>query len=80
MNGYKLLSTRDMVRMYMNGDQVDQTLDAIRRTREYLSTGPNAREKSLRFLQDAGIVDASGNLTPHYRPLPTRSTSPGRRG
>jgi len=40
---------------------------AIRQFGEKLTTGPNARKKCRRFLQDAGITGKDGKLTKPYR-------------
>ena len=64
---YSLPSTEEMVRMYMHGSQIEETLAAIRKTQEYLTAGPNARTRSVKFLQDLGIYDSHGRLTPPYR-------------
>ena len=47
----------------------------LQRIHRDLSTGPDAKEKSLRFLQDAGICGADGQLTPPYRTPPEQAES-----
>jgi len=47
----------------MTQKQLDDFIAACKEVREKYNT----RELALQFLQEAGVVDADGNLTEYYR-------------
>jgi len=47
----------------MTQQQLDDFIAACKKVREKYNT----RELALQFLQEAGVVDADGNLTEYYR-------------
>jgi len=48
-------------------DNLEQTIQSIRRFKRQLITGPDAVEKCRDFLVAAGIYDRAGKLKPYYR-------------
>ena len=64
---YSLPSAEEMSRMYMHGDQIEETIQGMRRLQRYLTSEPHARRKCQGFLRRAGILGLDGKLTPPYR-------------